>query len=275
MAPFPAWVSSREFISFVQIDNDKEGGNVNWTPILHDLNYDYWKSNMISFIKSMGNKTWKTIIKGWTHPVVTTKDGTRSPKSKAYWSKDKDEESHGNSRALNSILNGVDKNVFLLINLFTEDKEAWEILKTAHEGASKVSMSRLQLLTTKFKNMKTKEDETITNVYVCVCDITNNSFSLCEQMYGEKLAKKILRSFPNKFDMKLSTIEEAQYISLIKVYELISSLLTFEMDINKKTKKKRKGLDYKVGVEDDKEQDIEDTDKNMSNSIGIQCEGFR
>jgi len=40
-------------------------------------------------------------------------------------------------------------------------KDAWEILKTAHEGTTKVKSARLQLLTTKFENLRMMEYESI------------------------------------------------------------------------------------------------------------------
>ncbi|MCI64664.1 gag-pol polyprotein [Trifolium medium] len=30
---------------------------------------------MVAFLKSMDNKTWKEVIKGWEHPVLKDKDG--------------------------------------------------------------------------------------------------------------------------------------------------------------------------------------------------------
>ena len=43
----------------------------------------------------------------------------------------------GNSKALNALFNGVDKNMLRLIKQFTMAKEALEILKTPHEGTLK------------------------------------------------------------------------------------------------------------------------------------------
>ena len=51
------------------------------------------------------------------------------------------------------------KNTFRLVNNYEVAKEAWDILKTTHEGTSRVKMSRLQLLTSKFENLRMKEDE--------------------------------------------------------------------------------------------------------------------
>ncbi|MCI19620.1 gag-pol polyprotein, partial [Trifolium medium] len=86
----------------------------------------------------MDNKSWKAVIKGWTHPIVTAEDGTISLKPEAEWTDVEDNEALGNSKALNAIFNGVDKNMFRLINTCTEANEAWEILKTVHEGTFKV-----------------------------------------------------------------------------------------------------------------------------------------
>jgi len=72
--------------------------------------------------------------------------------------------------------------MFRLIKKCTVVKEAWEILKTAHEGTSKVKSSRIQLLTTKFESLKMNDDETIQDYYMNVLDIANSFDSL-----GEKL----------------------------------------------------------------------------------------
>jgi len=52
----------------------------------------------------------------------------------------------GNSKALSTLFNRVNKNMFRLINTYTVAKDAWEILRTTHECTSKVIMSRLKPL---------------------------------------------------------------------------------------------------------------------------------
>ncbi|CAJ2663332.1 gag-protease polyprotein [Trifolium pratense] len=122
---------------------DKDGGSLNRPPVLDGSNYDYWKARMVAFLKSMDYRAWKTIIKGLTHPIFTAEDGTTSLKPEADWSVSEDTEATGNSKALNAIFNGVDKNMFKLINTCTEAKQAWKILQNAHEGTTKVRMSKL------------------------------------------------------------------------------------------------------------------------------------
>jgi hypothetical protein len=71
-------------------------------------------------------------------------------------------------------------------------------------------MSRLQLLTTMFENLRIYEDKSISDFNIRLRDTANTSFTLGEKMSEEKLVRKILRSLPKKFDMKVTTIEEAQ-----------------------------------------------------------------
>jgi len=54
---------------------EREGGQVNKPPILDGSNYDYWKVRVTTFLKSIDNKTWKAVLKGWEHSRVKDKDG--------------------------------------------------------------------------------------------------------------------------------------------------------------------------------------------------------
>lgn len=56
------------------------------------------------------------------------------------------------------------------------------------------------------------EEETIAEFNVRVLDIENESF--VEKISEEKLVRKVLRSFPKRFDMKVMTIEEAHDIAM-------------------------------------------------------------
>lgn len=98
----------------------------------------------------------------------------------------------------------------------------------AHEKTSKVRMPRLQLRNTKFENMKMFEEETIIEFNVCLCDFSNNSLVLGENMLEVKFVRKIHRSLQKRFDMKVATIDKTQDVLTMKVDELFGSLLTFE-----------------------------------------------
>jgi len=190
---------------------DKEKGFVNRPPLLDGSNYDYWKSQMSAFLKSVDSKTWKVVLKGWEHPVALDEEDNKTAvlKPEEEWSTAEDKLALGNSKTLIALFNGVDKNMSQLIKQRTVAKDAWEILKTAYEGTSKVKSARLQLFTTKFENLKMMEDENIQDYYLNILDIANSFDSLGEKISDEKLLREILRSLPKKFDMKVTAIEEA------------------------------------------------------------------
>ena len=194
--------------------------------------------------------------------------GTTELKPGENYSKKEDELALENFKALNALFNGVDRNMFRLIKKCTVAKDAWEILKTTHEGTAKVKMSRLQLLTTKFENFRMKEDECIHDFHMNVLDFANSFDSLGEKIAEEKLVRKILRSLPKRFDMKVTAIEEAQDISSMNVEELIVLLLTFELAINERSEKNNKSITFNSNTDDDNEiqRDME-TNERISNAI--------
>lgn len=94
------------------MDNAKQEGYVNWSPILNGTNYYYWKPSWFP-----SSNIWTTKLgRLMDTPMVTTHDVTQSLKLEEDWFKYESEESNGNYRALNSIFNGDDKNIFRFIN---------------------------------------------------------------------------------------------------------------------------------------------------------------
>lgn len=103
----------------------------------------------------------------------------------------------------------------------------------AYEGTSRVKMSYLQILTSRFEAFKMADDETLAEYIVRVLDITNESFLLGEKISDSKLVRKVLWFFPRRFNMKVTTIEEANDITKMKLDELFGSLKTFKLTLGK------------------------------------------
>ena len=79
---------------------------------------------------------------------------------------------------------------------------------------------------TQFETLRMTEEKTIAEFHMQIRDIENTYFALGVKMTDEKLVRKILRSLPKRFAMKVTAIEEAQNISKMQVDELIGSLQT-------------------------------------------------
>ena len=80
------------------------------------------------------------------------------------------------------------------------------------------------------QNLKMNENETLTEFYEKLSDIANEYFALGEKLEENVLVRKIVRVLPDRFQTKLTAIEEAKDLDKIKVEELMGSLRTFELN---------------------------------------------
>jgi hypothetical protein len=73
------------------------------------------------------------------------------------------------------------------------------------------------------------EDETFNEFYTRISDLRNLMVSLRKKVSDAKLIKKILRYFPERFRIKVTTIEESKDLNDMKIFEeLMGSLQTYE-----------------------------------------------
>ncbi|CAM8920082.1 unnamed protein product [Rhodiola kirilowii] len=208
----------------------KEGQSITRPPLLEGSNYATWKPVMRSFLKSLDERAWKAVLKGWTEPMMNNRTGEPVSKPEALWIEEEDKASMGNSKAMNAIFSAVDENVMKLIINCEVAKEAWDILQTSFEGTDKVRNSRMQAVTTRFEEMKMKESETITEYNTRVLELANEASALGKPIDEERLARKVLRSLPPRFAMKVTAIEEMHDIAKLKLDELMGSLRTYEIN---------------------------------------------
>ncbi|KAG8496143.1 hypothetical protein CXB51_009184 [Gossypium anomalum] len=85
-----------------------------------------------------------------------------------------------------------------------------------------------------------QDSEISGEIYAKLCDLSNQAFALGEKYSNFKLVKKVLRSLPKRFSIKVTAIEEAKYLESLKIDELIGSLQTFELNLKKSKKVKSK-----------------------------------
>ncbi|CAM8990243.1 unnamed protein product [Rhodiola kirilowii] len=210
----------------------REGQNITRPPLLEGNKYGYWRVRMKAFLKSQDESVWEAVEQGWTHPVATDEEGKVSLLAKDKWTEVQKKAEATNSKAMNAIFSGVDGKNFKMISTCEIAKTAWDILRTAHEGTTKVKISRMETVTSKFENLRMQEDETIADFNTRVLDISNEAFALGEPMTEETLVRKVLRSLTKRFAMKALAVKEANNVKTMRLDELMGSLQTHEMDMN-------------------------------------------
>ena len=98
--------------------------------------------------------------------------------------------SNANSKALNTIFCGVSPDEFHWISHITITKEVWQILETTDEGTKKVKDTKLQMLITRFEELRMSEDESFDSFYSKLNEVVNDKFNLGEKMEDSKLYEK-------------------------------------------------------------------------------------
>ena len=176
---------------------------------------------MRAFLCSIDDTVWDAVEVGWT----------RSKAAKSTWDKAALVAANANSKALNAIFCGVSPDEFHRISHITIAKEAWEILETIYEGTKKVNDTKLQMLTTRFEELKMSEDESFDSFYNKLNEVVIGKFNLGEKIEDSKVVRKILRSLPESFQAKATAIEESKDLDEIKIQELIGSLQTYELGL--------------------------------------------
>ena len=95
----------------------------------------------------------------------------------------------------------------------------------------------------------------------------NSAFNLGESIAKSKIVRKILRSLPERFHAKITSIEEVKDIDQLLLTELVGNLQTYEMRLGSMGKGgKSKNLALK-GIEEeieDSEDEDEDEDEDLT-----------
>ena len=162
---------------------------------------------MRAFLCSIYDTIWDTVEVGWTRPEAV----------KSTWDKVALATDKANSKALNAIFFGVSPDEFHKISHITVAKETWEILETTYKGTKKVKDTKLQMLTTKFEELKMGDDESFDSFYGKLNEIVIAKLNLGEKIEDAKVVRKILRSLPESFRAKVIAIEESKDLDEIKI----------------------------------------------------------
>jgi hypothetical protein len=138
--------------------------------------------------------------------------------------------------------------------------------------AKLVKSAKLQMLISRFEEIKMLEEETFGEFYSKMSDLRNSMVSLGKPVSDVKLIRKILRSLPELFRIKVTTIEESKDLEEMKIEELVGSLQTYELSLPSVKKLKTIALKAsKKKVEASFEEDSEEEE----NVVAMLAKNFR
>jgi hypothetical protein len=112
---------------------DKQGKQTKTgTPLFDGQNYAFWSIRMKLFLQAQGAEVWKVVLSEYDVPVDPPID---TQGKRAY---------ENNSKAMNSILSGLNETVFVKVMHCESTKQIWDNLNNIYEGDDKVNGAKLQ-----------------------------------------------------------------------------------------------------------------------------------
>jgi len=118
-----------------------------------------------------------------------------------------------NARAKKLLYFGLGPDEYTRISECESANEIWGALQVAHEGTGQVKQSGIELLMRKYELFEMGDKETVMEIYTRFTHITNELKSLGKSFTTEQLVRKILRFFPQLWEAKVTTIQEAKDIT--------------------------------------------------------------
>ncbi|XP_019246566.1 PREDICTED: uncharacterized protein LOC109226228 [Nicotiana attenuata] len=127
-------------------------------------------------------------------------------------------------KAKTIIQNSVADSIFSKIIACETAKEAWETLKQEYQGSERDKQNQILNLKRDFESFRMQDDETIAKYSDRISLIVNKIRLLGEDFKDDRIVEKILVTIPERFESKISSLEESKDLSTIFVAELISAL---------------------------------------------------
>ena len=129
--------------------------SLNAPPFFDGGNYAFWKVQMRAFLCAIDESVWDSVKNGYVKPIT----------DKSEWDKAALTLANANSKAINAIFCGVSSDEFHRMSHMKTAREAWTILEMTYESTKKVNDTKLEILTTKFEELKMGDDESFDSFY--------------------------------------------------------------------------------------------------------------
>ena len=102
-------------------------------------------------------------------------------------------------------------------------KEMWDKLISSYEANEKVKDAKLQTYRVQFEQLKMKEYEIVGEHFLRVEELVNAMKALGEKIEEPSLGQKILRSLPDRFNLKVSAIEELNDLKTLESWMILGA----------------------------------------------------
>jgi len=131
-------------------------------------------------------------------------------------------------KAKTCIHSAVSDVVFTRIMSCETAKEAWNTLQEAFQENERTRQMQVLNLIREFEMLRMKEAETIKEYFDRLLAMVNKIQLLHEYLLDKRIIEKVLVSLPERFEAKISSLEDLRDLTMISLAELMNSLQTQE-----------------------------------------------
>lgn len=188
---------------------------VSTPPQFNGDNYQFWVVKMQSYLKALG--LWESILNDVDPPPLGANPTLNQIRQY-------EEEKSKKPKALSCIHATLSDPIFARIINCDTAKKAWYKLKEEFEGSTKVKAVKLITLKREFEMLKMKDSDIVKEYTTKVMTIVNQIRLAGEDFPDQRVMKKIMVSVPDRFESKISAIEESCDLTTLSIAELISKL---------------------------------------------------
>ncbi|XP_050238095.1 uncharacterized protein LOC126687580 [Mercurialis annua] len=193
-------------------------GRSNSAPVIPQFsgeNYQIWVVKMRYYLRSQG--LWEIVDEDKQVPPLRANPTLAQIKLH-------EEEKMKRDKAITFLHSALSDAIFTSIMHLETAKQIWDELKERFEGNERVKSVKLLTLKREFELFKMKEDESVKDYSSKLLELVNQM-----RLYGEvvedfKVVEKILISLPEKFEAKVTAIEESCDLKRLTISEMISKL---------------------------------------------------
>ncbi|KAG8493853.1 hypothetical protein CXB51_011152 [Gossypium anomalum] len=127
-------------------------------------------------------------------------------------------------KAMSCLHSGVSDAIFTRIMACDTPKEVWDKLKKDFQGSNKTRQQQLINLRRDFENLRMKDSETVKQYADRIMATVNNIRLLGDEFSDKRVVENVITTLPEKYEEKISSLEDSRDLSTIFLTELINAL---------------------------------------------------
>ena len=184
-------------------------------PVFTGKNYEIWAVKMKAQLRAYD--LWDVVETGAEPPPVPANPTVAQMR---YHS----EQVAKRAKALTILHSAVDDDIFMRISNLETAKQVWDKLEEEFFGNERTKQMQVLNLKREFEALKMSESETIKDFMSRLMKVVNQIRLMGEEFLDSRIVEKVLVVLPEKFESKISSLEESKDLSKISLTELVNAL---------------------------------------------------